>query len=336
MNIIDLLATNGLNLNMVDIGCSGPLNTRWNKLLNEINYYGFDPNKEECERLEKDYKPFRSTKFLPYAISGNNGKSTLYKTKSIFCYSLLKPDMDILGRFTFADLFELQGQDEIDAITLDSCPELIDVNIDILKIDAQGLEKFILSGSTRALESALYVETESGFTPNYIGESTQAEVDMYMREKGFLLFDLTLFKMPYNNEFAHISPSNGQLLWSESVWLKDLIKLYADPGKTLNDADRIVFLKMLVLCAVVGCYDYGLAIAIRALQLNLINQVEFDTLSNFDNWQLGTEQNGEVLPKPSLIYNFILRLLPFSLRYKLFKELEFTLKQKHILKFLSN
>jgi hypothetical protein len=241
--------------------------------------------------------------------------------------------MNILGRFSFAGLFDLEGEERLETITLDSCKELEDVHVDIIKIDAQGLEKAILEGGKSKINQALYVETESGFTPNYFGESTQADVDIYMREQGFLLFDLVTYRMPYKNSFSDLTQSKSQLLWSESVWLRDLIALYSSNDMSLTDADRLIFLKMVILCAVLGTYDYGLAVVQLGHKLGLLNDDELTLLSKIDNWLLLTEPENTAKVKYSKVLNWILRLLPLAMRQQIQLQIDDAVTQKHLFRF---
>lgn len=330
--IKEIINSNNIQLNLIDIGCSGGLDSKWEEILPDINYYGFDPNEDECKRLASLPSNYRKANFLPYAVSGNDGPATLYKTSSIYCYSLLKPDMNILGRFSFAGLFDLVGEEKLDTITLDSCKELTDVHVDIIKIDAQGLEKAILEGGNSKIKQALYVETESGFTPNYVGESTQADVDIYMREHGFLLFDLVTYRMPYQNSFANLVDRKSQLLWSESVWLKDLIAMYGNKDISLTDVDRFIFLKMVILCAVLGTYDYGLAVVQLGHKLGLMSDDELARFSKIENWLLLQETENTESMKQSKVLNWILRLLPLSIRRKIQLQIGDAINQKHLFK----
>lgn len=330
--ITEIIKSNNIQLNLIDIGCSGGLDPKWKEILPDVNYYGFDPNEDECIRLASLPTNYKNANYLPYAVSGHDGPAKLYKTRSIYCYSLLKPDMSILGRFSFASLFDLVGEELLDTITLDSCKELSDVHVDIIKIDAQGLEKAILEGGKSKIRQALYVETESGFTPNYIGESTQADVDIYMREQGFLLFDMLTYRMPYSNNFADLEERKSQLLWAESVWLRDLIAMYSNNDNILTDADRIIFLKMTLLCAVLGAYDYGLALVQLGHKLGLLSDDELNRLSKIDNWLLVERVENNESVQHSRLLNWILRLLPLSIRLKIQLQIGDAINQKHLFK----
>ena len=115
----------GGGINLIDIGASGSLDTKWRPIESMINLVGFDPNYEECERLNRLPHNYSSATYLPYAIAGENGEAILYKTKSIYCYSLLKPNSKWLERFSFSDLFEVLAEEKIRTQRLCEVPETL-------------------------------------------------------------------------------------------------------------------------------------------------------------------------------------------------------------------
>lgn len=169
---------------------------------------------------------YNSATYLPYAIGGENDEAILYKTKSIYCYSLLKPNLAWLRRFSFSDLFEIIAEEKIRTHKLCEVPEIKDLDVDVIKSDTQGLELPILSNAGDLLDRTFYVETETGFTENYIGETTYSQIDDFMRSRGFLLFEINVdHRISRKNAFENYPNSKHQLLWCEAIWLKDYIEL---------------------------------------------------------------------------------------------------------------
>ncbi|MBG0791126.1 MAG: FkbM family methyltransferase [Desulfovibrionaceae bacterium] len=266
-------------LNLVDIGCSGDLDAKWDPVLHLINYVGFDPNKEECERLNAEPSTFHSKQYLPFAVY--DGKDhTLYKTASIYCYSLRPPNRPWLDRFAYRDLFEVVGTETVSTRRLDSIKELAGMDVDAIKVDSQGLDRSILESGEDLLKAAMYVEAEPGFLENYSGEETFSEVDIYLREKGFLLFDLELFRQPRTGELGKASPVQ-QLLWCQGLWLHDFIA--HPPAERLT---RGKALKTLLLCAVTSCWDFGLELAEGYRRADLITDDELKKLTKNSAWDL--------------------------------------------------
>jgi FkbM family methyltransferase len=302
----------GGGFNFIDIGCSGNLDSWWNPINRLINLYGFDPNKEECERLSGVSHDFNSATYLPYAIADTDGERKLYKTKSISCYSLKEPNKNWLQRFTFDHLFEVEGYENVPTRKLTSIPELEQVDIDIIKVDSQGLDLAILSNAAPILDSAIYIEAEPGFTENYVEEDTYAQIDSFLRANGFLLFDFRLNRIPRKNVIGESGKVKGQLLWCESIWLKDYIQL--DGKKALTSLTRPKALKSLILCGMVGCYDFGYELAEFYCRQGLVNQAELTLLKNVDNWVIVKKDEETVSPFFYKLVELTVGLLPWRYR----------------------
>lgn len=265
-------------LNLVDVGCSGDLDEKWAPVSGLINYVGFDPNAEECDRLNSEPSKFHSRLFLPFAVH-DGGEHTLHITESIYCYSLLKPNQAWLDRFAYRDLFRVKGTEPFPTSRMDDIEGISGMDVDAIKLDSQGLDKCILEHGENILSKAIYVEAEPGFLENYTGENTFSEVDIFLRERGFLLFDLELYRQPRANGLGKACPKQ-QLLWCQGVWMHDLV---AHPMAT---PARGKALKALLLCAVCSFHDFGFELAERFNQMELITNDELKSLSSQAAWEL--------------------------------------------------
>jgi hypothetical protein len=191
--------------------------------------------------------------------------------------------MTWLQRFRFADLFQIIGSESIETRRLDAIPELQAVDVDAIKIDTQGLELPILRSAEELLERTFYVETETGFVDNYHGETTYAEIDEFMRGRGFLLFDLKVHRVARKNPLGKKRTGKEQLIWCEAVWLRD----YAASKPHPRQLTRAKALKVLVLCALQQCYDFGYELAEHFHQAHLLSSTELSQLSRPGAWRLG-------------------------------------------------
>ncbi len=262
-------------IDFVDIGCSGFLDRKWHDLLSLLAYTGFDPNAAECQRLTNQSHPYKTARYLPYAIAGEKGRKTMYMTESIYCYSLLRPNYAWLNRFQFSHLFEETGIDSITCTTLDALASEQGLKADILKIDSQGLELPILKAGNSLLENAFCLETETGFIENYLGETTYGQLDEFLRPKGFLLFDLKYYRVSRKNELSE--RGRHQPLWCEAVWLFDFIGQEQKP--TQEQA-----LKSLRICKALRYYDYGLELGRYFNKLGIISSEILRYLEEAENW----------------------------------------------------
>ena len=274
-------------INLIDIGSSGSLDAKWAPIKDLINLVGFDPNKAECERQNELPSQYKSSTFLPYAVHGKDSVETLYMTRSIYCYSLLKPNKQWLDRFSFHDLFDVQGEESIPVRAIDKIEELKQLFPDVIKIDVQGLELPILSKAGHLLESAFYVETETGFTENYVGETTFSQLDGFMQRNGFLMFDINVnHRISRNNRFKEHHTGKEQILWAEAVWLKDYVGLDRQGKFDPKGFTEKKIKKILTLCALQQCYDYGFELAEFFHRKGLLSKQELEVLGTSAAWDV--------------------------------------------------
>lgn len=290
----------GGGIHLIDLGASGDASKYWEKLAPLIKLIGFDPNEAECERLNSQKSGYQSHLFLPYAITGTSGEYTLHKTKSIYCWSLLPPNLPWLERFEFGHHFEVEGTEKIQCYALDEIDELKNVDVDIIKVDTQGLELPILKAGEHLLRNTIMIETETGFVKNYIGETTFDEVAAYLKAEGFGLFFINSTRQqPRKNSLARIA-ENEELLWCEAIWFRD----YKNPASSAAIASltREKALKALCIYANHGCLSFGLEMAEVFADKSLISRSEFQELSAGPQaWELpqkdSTEEKGSRLRK---------------------------------------
>lgn len=295
------------SIDFVDIGCSGSLDERWEQLFSLLSYTGFDPNAEECKRLSSQPHPYKAAQYLPYAIAGSAGTKTIYLTESVGCSSLIRPNHNWLKRFSFSDFFRETGTSSVVCTTLNALASERGLKADIIKIDTQGLELPILLAGDLIWKNAFCIETETGFLENYIGETTYAQIDEFMRSKGFLLFDMKIYKPSRKNALEEYG--KHQPLWCEAVWLLDYIGQNQKPT-------REQALKSLRICKALGYFDYGLELAYYFKELGIIDPEIIPYLEVPDNWL-----NKRKLPSSTV--GKLLSLLPEGLN----RRLMFGLKQ---------
>lgn len=263
------------NIDFIDIGCSGDLSTKWSELFPILNYVGFDPNKDECLRLEKEDNDYKSIKFFPYAVAGENGFKTLYKTKSIYCYSLLKPNHKWLNRFHYHNLFKETGTGEVKCSTLNRLASAESLRADIVKMDTQGLELPILKASENLLKNVICIESETGFLDNYLEETTFSQVDGFLRPRGYLMLDIKIHTIGRDNQFK--DEGKHQPLWCEAVWLFDYV------GRD-KSCEREEALKAIAICRTLKLYDYGYELSEYFKTKNIINEQDYRYLAIKENW----------------------------------------------------
>ena len=284
--IISELARQGHSFNFLDIGSSGSLDSRWEPLYRNIMLFGFDPNASDCDVQNKEH-PYKKATFLPYAVYSHDTTLPLYETMSPYCTSTLEPNLDWLDRFEFKDLFRVVDTRSIHVKGISNIKELENFSPDIIKIDVQGAELPILRNATSLIRSSFYMELESGFNANYIGESLFADIDHFMRGQDFLLFDInTSHRISRDNPLKSKKTGKEQLLWAESIWLKDLIQIERENRFNMLNIDRTKALKTIVLCAFQGCFDFGYELAHLFNHKGLVSDFELRRLKKHEAWTL--------------------------------------------------
>ena len=92
-----------LPMTCLDIGARGGFTSDLLPLAPSVNAVGFEPDPEECERLNraaaKDKGAWRTLRFIPTALGDTNGVGTLHFYRQRGCSSLLQADTTLAQSF---------------------------------------------------------------------------------------------------------------------------------------------------------------------------------------------------------------------------------------------
>ncbi len=192
---------------------------------------GFEPNPDEFAKLQARGGPFR---YLPYFL-GTGEPAIFYRTFYPGCSSLLEPDPAVIdlfmemacarpdGNFHVVETFPVETK-RLDDISGIAC--------DLIKLDVQGYELEILRHGTKTLANALVIECEVEFVPLYKNQPLFGDVQLFLREHGFVLHKLIdVGGRPFSPyEIEKPDAPISQLLWADAIFVKDFTKLnrYSD------------------------------------------------------------------------------------------------------------
>jgi len=201
----------------------------WGIFAPNLTIYAFDADADACDVANADLE-FRQVNWtethIPLAMSDTVGDATLYVTKHPMCSSLYQPNEAYLNRFS--DLIEFMGLDfvvGIETTTIDAfCQDEGIEEIDFLKVDVQGADLKVLQGSKSILSrSVLAVQVEVLFCELYENQPLFSDVDTFLRQQGFTLFNLPIAYRHRQGSpiVSEINP--GQILWGDALYLRDLI-----------------------------------------------------------------------------------------------------------------
>jgi FkbM family methyltransferase len=143
------------------------------------------------------------------AVSDESGLVDIYLTASPGSSSLFVPS-NLLQKLD-AEGASVKETRKIASVTLDRWAEERQVpGVQVMKLDIQGGELKAFRGASNVLRSStLLIYTEVLFNPIYENGALHSEIDLYLRDHGFVLCDI--FKPKYD--------PTGTLLWGNAMYL---------------------------------------------------------------------------------------------------------------------
>jgi FkbM family methyltransferase len=195
---------------IIDAGASnGRISRRLLQKFPQAHAYAFEPNPFYTETLKQYAKD--DARFHPQflALSDREGTATLHVTESPGNTSLLVAGNR--SRQMESGAASRTKEEQVELVTIDQWAQRnADPAIQLMKFDIQAAELKALRGAARVLcSSTLLVYTEIWFNPVYEEGALYSEIDLFLRECGFTLYDI--FKPNY-------SP-NGLLMWGNAIFL---------------------------------------------------------------------------------------------------------------------
>lgn len=204
----------------VDVGAAGGFKQQWKVLGDYLSVIGFEPDKERFNRLA-DNKTGENVKYYNSCVAEGASQVKFFVSGRSSC---LKPNHKFLARFPMSERYHVQREAVVDADSLDNI--LVSDAADFIKIDTEGSEMPILKGSGNTLGNACGLEVEVQFSPLFEGQALFADVDTYLRNSGFSLFDL---RPCYWKRSRCRSRGKGQIIFADALYFKDYQSLDTKP-----------------------------------------------------------------------------------------------------------
>jgi protein O-GlcNAc transferase len=256
-------------LSYIDIGARGGPPQHWLKLARQMTYLCFEPDPTEAELLRTTFSGNSQFQAIvsPCALGAASGTATLHLTHSRPCSSLLKPNAALLDMFAHGGLFEVEKELPIPIVTLDSELKRLGSVGDFIKADVQGYELEVLRGGTETLSAAIGCELEVSFIELYKNQPLFAEIDQWMRSKGFFLADLE--RVWWRRAAAPVEiQQRGSLIYGDAIYLKNDI---------ISPLDRTVAIKSTMICIAAGLHELAYEVVLQAHKNRLLSLEEAES-----------------------------------------------------------
>ena len=184
---------------------------------------GFEPLKEECDRLNRlALASGIKARYLPMGLG--DGKEHIFHITNVpMTSSLFPPAQSTVDLFhALGDLMQVVSREHINTHRLDDIEEA--ESTDFLKLDVQGAELMIMENARNTLASVSVIQCEVEFIELYQGQPLHADIDSFLRSQGFcfLRFAYTMGRpikplLRAGNPNAAIS----QMLWGDAIYVRD-------------------------------------------------------------------------------------------------------------------
>jgi FkbM family methyltransferase len=189
--LLDLLAEAGVGLTLVDVGASLEPFPPFRPLLGSATYVGFDPDLREMHtEASESCRQIILNKAV--VADAERATATFFLTRNPTASSTLRPDPDKLGPYLHAYRYEVVGEADVPATTLDGALASAGLHrVDWLKLDTQGTDLRLIESMSETLSATLMaIDAEPGLDPYYEAEDTFGDLHRALVERGYWLADL--------------------------------------------------------------------------------------------------------------------------------------------------
>lgn len=255
-------------LTVADVGAAMGPDARWQVLgEKEVRFIVFEPDaRSRDEPLLKD--DARCLMF-PTALGDRAGTQTLHLTRAPFASSLYPHNSELLRSFVVWPWHEPAGDTTVQVDTLDNCiKQRPDWQPDFLKIDTEGADLDVLLGAGGVIDHLLGLQVEVSFQQRHLGAPFFADIDIYLRERGFVLHYLNREHWLRSN-FPLAANIRPQLIWADAVYFPSwqrIVERLSQPSPV------VVLTKLVVLLLAYGAHDFAQEIVLRATNEGLIDE----------------------------------------------------------------
>ncbi len=239
---------------LVDIGASGGTKDIWQGMDRYLQIIGFEPDEEQFNNLNKNRKG--NEKYYNVALNDTKATVDFHVTRKQQLSSIFMPNRRLIDKFPEKERFDVLKTIKTDTDTLDNQLHA-EADIDFIKIDTQGSELNVLRGANKTLSSVFGIELEVEFSALYENQPLFPDVDKFLRDSGFQLFDLRPWYWKRNLGMQYGMPK-GQLIFADALYLRETCRIKEIVNRQKSSMlKKSKLLKTISICILFGYVDYA-------------------------------------------------------------------------------
>jgi len=281
------------NMVVVDVGARYGARGFWEaNYRDQIKIIGFEPDVEECARLNNLFAKDKHI-YYPSFLFSKACKKTFYIKRHAPSCSFYKSNMSYWKRYPFEPFFEVVKTIEVDAVDFNSVAQENGIkHVDFFKIDVEGAELDVLKGATNFLgkTSILGAMLEVRFL-NTSDQPEFSEVDTFMRERGFFLYNMDLCRhakkalpegFPRNRDGIIVGrpTKKGQLIWGDALYLRDAVGEMQKASSNDSIWNDTQILKLASLMELFNLNDCSIELLQHSKSKGKLKNIDVETLVN--------------------------------------------------------
>jgi FkbM family methyltransferase len=243
---------------------------------NRLKFFGFEPDPAEAERLNAlPLDGGSERKFYPAGLWGETGTQTFEHNFTASASTFLRQNRAVTDRWKFEnpsqavpspDMFYPVRYEELPVISLADWAKKISISsLDFLKLNVQGGELEVLRGAGPLLDTTLGMLIEVAFVESYHNRPMFADIDCYLRDRGFTFFDLIAHHYTGRavspiaaQHLSVVKPKFGELVSAWGQLIEGHALYFYDPIGKQSAMEPVRVLKLAALTEAFGQIEFSI------------------------------------------------------------------------------